>query len=76
METVKAIGSHPIDLDDGRTLAPGETAEDVPMNAHNKALLDDGFIAILGHAAAKESPAAGDAAKDHHRQTNTEGGKK
>ena len=48
METVKAVGSHPIDLDDGRTLGPGEIAENVPMNAHNKALLEDEHIAIVG----------------------------
>jgi len=37
----------PIDLSDGRMLQPSETvlAEDLPMNRHNKFLVDSGSLA-------------------------------
>lgn len=59
MDTVKNVGTHPVDLSDGRTIGPGETAEDVALgNAHNKDLLDQGHIAVLGGAepSAEEAP--------------------
>lgn len=49
METVKNVGSHPVDLSDGRTLGPGETAEDVATgNTHNKDLIDQGHLRVVG----------------------------
>lgn len=79
METVKSISAHPIDLDDGRQLGPGETAQDVSLhNAHNKALLDDGHIAVVGAAETEETVNMAVAPSDEERPANTkaEGGKK
>lgn len=45
---VVCSSSHPIDLSDGRTLAPGESAEDVDTtHPHQRALVLDGHIVVL-----------------------------
>jgi hypothetical protein len=49
MDTVKNVGQHPVDLSDGRQIGPGETADEVSLgNVHNKALVDDGHILVVG----------------------------
>lgn len=40
---VANTASYPLDLSDGRILAPGERAE-TPANSHTRALLDDGLL--------------------------------
>lgn len=46
-ETVKNTANRVVDLSDGRTLGIGEVAEDIPMNPHNRALVDDGHLTIV-----------------------------
>lgn len=46
-DSVINIATHPVDLSDGRTLAPGEDATDVAMNSHNKALVDAGSLRVV-----------------------------
>lgn len=48
---VLCTSSHVIDLDDGRVLGPGESAESVDTkHAHNKLLLDEGQLRVLDSA--------------------------
>lgn len=48
MSTVLNVTGHPIDLDDGRSLAPGEQAEDVDTDhPHNRVLVTDGLATVL-----------------------------
>lgn len=48
MSTVLNVAGHPIDLDDGRTLAPGEEAEDVNTDhPHNRVLVVRGHLTVL-----------------------------
>lgn len=45
--TVFNSKSYPVDLADGRTLAPSETAEDIDLDAeHNRNLVLDGTITV------------------------------
>lgn len=45
--TVICSSTHPVDLDDGRGLAPGESATDVDTDApHNRDLVLDGHIRV------------------------------
>jgi len=47
--TVVCTASHPVDLDDGRSLPPGVTAEDVDLElGTNQQLVDDGLLTVLG----------------------------
>lgn len=47
MSTVLNVAGHPIDLDDGRTLAPGEQAEDVNTDhPHNRVLVVEGLATV------------------------------
>lgn len=53
IETVKNTGTHPVDLADGRPLAPGETAPDVDTtDSHNADLIESGLITVEGGAKA------------------------
>lgn len=48
MAKVLNVTSHPIDLSDGRVLAPGEEADDVAAgNRHNKSLIQQGHVLVL-----------------------------
>lgn len=48
MSTVLNVAGHPIDLDDGRTLAPGEQAEEVDTtHPHNRVLVVEGLATVL-----------------------------
>lgn len=48
-ETVKNTGTHPVDLADGRPLAPGESAVNVDVDdAHNADLIEQGLVGIQG----------------------------
>lgn len=45
---VVCTASHPVDLDDGTTLGPGQQAEKVDINnPHNSSLIDAGFLTVL-----------------------------
>lgn len=45
--TVVCVATHAVDLDDGRSLAPGTTAYDVDTsNPHNRNLVIDGLINV------------------------------
>lgn len=47
MSDVLNVAGHPIDLDDGRTLAPGEEAVEVDTDhPHNRALVVNGHLAV------------------------------
>jgi hypothetical protein len=49
-ETVVCTATHPVDLADGRSLAPGQSADDVSVtNHHNKALVEGGSLTVLSH---------------------------
>lgn len=43
MPKIMNVVNHPIDLDSGRSLAPGEEAEVDLDHAHNKSLVDEGL---------------------------------
>lgn len=48
MSTVVCTSSHPVDLPDGRSLAPGETAEDIDTKEPSvKDLVLDGHLNVL-----------------------------
>lgn len=48
MAKVLCTATHPIDIDDGRTLAPGDVAKDVDVNhPHQQGLIDDGNLLVL-----------------------------
>lgn len=44
MSTILNSANRPVDLDDGRVLAPGEQAEVSLSKPHNKSLLNHGLI--------------------------------
>ena len=47
MAKVLCTASHPVDLSDGRTLAPGEVAEDVDTeHPHQRGLVLDGHLLV------------------------------
>ncbi len=47
MSTVLNVVGHPIDLDDGRTLAPGEEVDGVDTDQpHNRALVVNGHVLV------------------------------
>lgn len=52
------VASHPIDLDSGRTLAPGEEAEADLDHPHNKSLVDDGLAVEVAVDTKPQSKAA------------------
>lgn len=55
MAKVLNVTGHSIDLDDGRTLAPGEEAEDVNTeHPHNAAVIDQGFALVVEEAVARK----------------------
>jgi hypothetical protein len=72
-DTVKNTGTHPVDLADGRPLAPGETATDVDLNdPHNADLEEQGLLSVEGGAKAlkreqntDEIKAAAEAGRHH-----------
>lgn len=41
------VGSHPVDIDTGRVLEPGETVSLDKDDPHNKALIDDGVLVAV-----------------------------
>lgn len=47
MKHVKCIASHPVDLDDGRILARGESGQIDETTPHNAALIDGGALLEL-----------------------------
>ena len=47
MTKILNVASHPVDLDDGRTLAPGEEATVDTDDLHNKVLIDQGSILVM-----------------------------
>lgn len=48
MALVLCVASHPIDLDDGHQLLPGETADDVDTNLeYVRGLVVDGSLQVL-----------------------------
>lgn len=59
MAKVLNVAGHPIDLDDGRTLAPGEEAEDVDTDhPHNRAVIVRGLATVTeGTTPRKTQPA-------------------
>lgn len=60
-ETVVCTAAHPVDLADGRSLAPGESADDVSINnAHNKVLVDGGDLVVLAGSTKGQSQKEGD----------------
>lgn len=44
MQEVTCVASHPVDLNTGRTLEPGEKDQANVLDPHNKALLDSGDL--------------------------------
>jgi hypothetical protein len=66
--------SHPVDLDTGRSLAPGEVAEDVDTEeTHNRVLVAEGLLTVLegtNPRVARADKLVSDAAK-----TEKEGGR-
>lgn len=47
MSSVLNVAGHPVDLDTGRTLAPGEEAHDVDTTApHNRVLVLAGLVEV------------------------------
>lgn len=46
MSTVLNAAGHPVDLDDGRTLAPGESTEADAMLPHNRVLVTSGALLV------------------------------
>ena len=47
-DTVLCTSTHPVDLNDGRVLAPGDTAEGIDVYLpHNAALIADGHLIIF-----------------------------
>lgn len=46
MSTVLNVAGYPVDLDDGRTLAPGESAEADAGKPHNRVLVVSGQILV------------------------------
>lgn len=47
MNEILNVGSHPVDLDDGRVLAPGETATVAIDGRHNQLLINQGSVLVL-----------------------------
>lgn len=61
--TVVCTATHPVDLDDGTSLGPGQKAEDVDTsNTHNKALISTGALTVIDDD--KSGPSRG-----HQKQT-------
>ena len=55
--TVIGTGDHPVDLSDGRLVAPGEVVEDVDLNdPHQRALVTDGHLTVLDGKTARKAP--------------------
>jgi hypothetical protein len=49
VRTVVCTATHAVDLDDGRSLAPGETAYDLDIDKeHNNTLVTDGSLTVVG----------------------------
>lgn len=52
------VSGHPVDIDSGRTLAPGEVADGVDLkHPHNKSLLDLGLATEIEKKQPKAEPA-------------------
>lgn len=47
MTKILNVGSHSVDLDDGRVLAPGEQATVDIDDPHNKVLVDQGSVLVV-----------------------------
>lgn len=59
MTKVICTSAHAVDLSDGRTLAPGESATEVDIDHdHQKALVLDGHLYVLDDAPDDEQPPA------------------
>jgi hypothetical protein len=47
-QTVLCTASHDVTLDDGRTLRPGDQADDIDTSSdHNAALVEDGHLSVV-----------------------------
>ncbi len=58
MSTVLNVAGHPVDLDDGRTLASGESAEVDAGKPHNRVLIVQGHLLVTdGKTPRKSQPA-------------------
>jgi hypothetical protein len=54
--TVVCTATHAVDLDTGRSLLPGETAEGVDLNhPHNDGLISDGSLVVTGKSKQHQS---------------------
>lgn len=62
MSKIINVSGHPVDIDSGRTLAPGETADGVDLeHPHNKALVDDGLaVEVADEKKPKAQPTTGE----------------
>lgn len=68
MSTVLNVAGHPVDLDDGRTLASGESAEVDADKPHNRVNIVNGHLLVTdGKTPRKTQPArlVKDAAHSH-----------
>lgn len=58
MAKILNVGNHAIDLDDGRTLAPGEEADGIDVDSsHNKSVIDQGLALVVETQPAGKSKA-------------------
>lgn len=59
MAKVICSASHPVDLSTGRSLAPGETAEDVDTDhPHQRTLVVDGLLHVIDGTTPRKRQAA------------------
>lgn len=55
--TVIGTAAYPVDLSDGRMVAPGEVAEGVDLDhPHQKALVVDGHLSVVDGPTARKAP--------------------
>lgn len=67
MAKVLNVSGHPIDLNDGRTLAPGEEADGVDIDhPHNQSLLDSGHVVHVKEQKTKSRRQADDHGEDEN----------
>lgn len=70
--TVVCTATHPVDLDDGTTLGPGQTMEGVDTNhPHNRGLVIDGAITVVDGTTPKTRKA--EALVDEASKDNNDG---
>lgn len=57
LKNVQSLANYPIDLDDGRILAPGDYVEGVDVDAvHNANLIDGGLLQVFNTKRKNPSP--------------------